>query len=135
MKEITDKDFSSMFLVAALYNFIAAFVMLALPEISIRMELGENAVQAILNNYYAYTFYNFTWLFVFIFGIGYYIVSRDVNKNHGIVVTGIIGKVLFYVYFAIAYFMSNCTILMLMSVSGDLLFSGLFAYFLYKKRK
>ena len=37
-------------------------------------------------------------------GIGYYIVGRDINKNHGIVLLGIIGKIIIFIFFLVAFF-------------------------------
>ena len=88
-----------------------------------------------LADFYAHTFYNFTWSLVFIFGVGYFIVSMDVDKNHGLVVTGILGKLFFYFYYLYLFLTSKCTLFGMAGVSGDLMFSLLFAYFLYDKRK
>jgi hypothetical protein len=79
--------------------------------------------------------YNFQGATILIFGFGYYLVSRDVNKNHGIVIMGIIGKLFFFVYYTYMYFTMHATIVAFLAVIGDLIFSILFAYFLVQKRK
>jgi hypothetical protein len=33
--------------------------------------------------------------FIIFFGVGYFIVSRDISKNHGIIVIGMPGKIIF----------------------------------------
>jgi purine-cytosine permease-like protein len=72
---------------------------------------------------------------VFIIGIGYYIVSRDIDKNHGVVILGAIGKfymiILFSIYFAQGY--SN--FLPVIPAIGDLIFGILFVEFLISYKK
>lgn len=130
MREITDIDYSRFFKVAAVYNFFAALFFLAFPGLGAELMLRGGTV----TTFPAHMFYNITWAFVLIFGIGYYIVALDVDKNHGVVVIGIIGKLFFYFYFLYLFLRSQCTLFGLAGVSGDLLFSMMFAYFLYKKR-
>lgn len=131
MRKFTDEFYGKLFLIAAVYNFIASLFFLGFPGFSAKLMLQVGA----LNDFYAHTFYNFTWGLVFVFGVGYFIVSLDVNKNHGVVVTGILGKLLFYFYFLYLFLNSKCTLFGMAGVSGDLLFSFLFGYFLYDKRK
>ena len=130
MRQITDTDYSWLFKVAALYNVLAAVFYLVFPELGAKLMFKNSAVAI----YPAIIFYNFTWVAVLLFGIGYYIVSLDVNKNHGIVVIGILGKLFFFFYFLYLYFQSQCTLLAVAGGIGDLLFVILFAWFLYKKR-
>lgn len=131
MKTFTDDQYATFFKMAAIYNFIAAAGFLLLPDFGSMMFLKKGA----LENFYAHMFYNFTWAFVFIFGIGYYIVGLDVDKNHGIVLIGIIGKLFFYVYFLYLFTISRSTLFSVAGVTGDLLFSVAFAYFLFQKKK
>jgi hypothetical protein len=135
MKQFSDRAYSRMFLVSAIWNLYLSLGSIFMPELSVKLGFGADAVPTILNNYYTYTFYNFMSASVLVFGIGYYIVSRDVNKNHGIVLIGIIGKLVFFVYYTIAYFTSHCTVLMFLAVLGDFIFSIMFIYFLVQKRK
>ena len=130
MKRFTDDQYSKLWRIAAFYNFFASAIMLIFPQFSAKLVLQAGAV----NDFYAHTFYNFTWAFVMIFGIGYFIVSLDVNKNHGVALLGILGKVFFYLYYLKLYFGSHCTLFGLAGVTGDLLFSIAFSYFLYQKK-
>jgi len=58
----------------------------------------------------------------------------DVDKNHGIVVIGILGKLFFCFYFLCLFFHSQCTFFGVAGGSGDPLFCIIFAWFLCKKR-
>lgn len=130
MQKLTDEFYQKLFLIAAIYNFFAALSFLLLPNFSAKLMFEAGA----LTPYYAHAFFNFTWVLVLIFGIGYYIVSRDINKNHGVVVIGILGKLFFFFYYLHMYQHSRCSILGMMGVTGDLIFSALFAFFLYDKK-
>jgi hypothetical protein len=135
MKQFSDKAYSRFFLVSAIWNFYFSISALAMREFNIKVAFGEEAVSAVTGNFFATTFYNFMFAAVLVFGIGYYIVSRDVTRNHGIVLLGIIGKLCFFVYYGVMYIQSQCTIVAMLSVTGDFIFALLFAYFLVQKRQ
>ncbi len=71
----------------------------------------------------------------FVFGIGYYWVSRDINKNHDIVKMGIIGKV--FVFVALLWAGISGQIAWPLAGAGvvDLLFALLFIEFLITSSK
>ena len=73
--------------------------------------------------------------FIITFGIGYIIVSRDIAKNHGIVVLGIIGKTLFFVQCAIAFASNEANLLLLLTGIVDVVFAALFLEFLLSVRR
>lgn len=135
MKKFSDKIYSRMFLVSAIWNFYFSLTGILMPKLNLKLCYGADVASDIFNNFYSYTLYNFQQATILIFGIGYYIVSRDVNKNHGMVVLGIIGKTFFFVYFTYMYFTARTTIVPFLAVIGDFIFSVLFAYFLVQKRK
>jgi hypothetical protein len=73
------------------------------------------------------------WLALAItFGIGYYMVSRDLYGNKGIVVLGIIGKLAFSVVFiySLVAFKGQVPPFFLIPVGGDLVFVVLYWMFL-----
>lgn len=77
------------------------------------------------------------WLYLFLaivftFGIGYFMVGKNIDKNHGIVVLGIITKVIVFIVFAYYYFFKEniLDILIFLIGVGDLVFSILFLEFL-----
>ena len=135
MQEFSDKVYSRMFLISAIWNLYFSITALLLPKLNLTLCYGEEVASGILNNFYSYMLYNFQGAAILVFGIGYYIVSRDVSKNHGIVVIGIIGKLFFFVYYTYMYFITRATIVPFLAVIGDFIFSILFAYFLVQKRK
>jgi hypothetical protein len=135
MKQFSDKFYSRMFLISAIWNFYFSLSGLLLPQLNLKLCYGEEVAIDIMNNFYSYTLYNFQQSSILLVGIGYYIVSRNVNKNHGLVLLGIIGKLFFFVYFSYMYFTMRTTTVSFLAVIGDFIFSILFAYFLVQKRK
>lgn len=77
--------------------------------------------------------YYYAWIALFMtFGIGYYLVYRDMYRNRDIVLLGAIGKLAFaavFVYNFLAY-PGGVPRLFLIPVIGDLVFVVLFVLFL-----
>jgi len=67
---------------------------------------------------------------VFVFGIGYYWVSKDIFMNHDIVKLGIIAKTLVFVVFSYHYFIGNMPLPIFLCGVVDLIFAILFIQFL-----
>jgi hypothetical protein len=71
---------------------------------------------------------------VLVFGIGYYIVSRDPGRNRGIVWMGMLAKIAFF-FAAIPYFLKKkITAITFLLAFGDLVFGILFGLFLRNTR-
>ena len=66
----------------------------------------------------------------FVFGIGYYWVSRDVRKNRDLVRLGVLGKLAVFVLFSIAWITGEIPFLLVFPGVGDLIFAILFIGFL-----
>ncbi len=66
----------------------------------------------------------------FVFGIGYYWVSRDIYSNHAIVKLGILGKLLVFVLLVAAWINCNISIFLVPPGIVDLIFAILFVEFL-----
>jgi len=67
---------------------------------------------------------------VFVYGIGYFWVSRDINKNHDIVRMGIIGKLIVFVALLWAWLAGEVPVILVGAGIVDLIFSILFIKFL-----
>ncbi len=67
---------------------------------------------------------------VFVFGIGYYWVSKDLSKNHDIVKLGIIAKVIVFLIFSYHYLFGNMPLMIALCGVVDLIFAILFIEFL-----
>lgn len=66
----------------------------------------------------------------FVYGLGYYWVSKDIEKNHGIVMMGIIGKLLVFVGLFWAGVTGQVHMILIGPGLMDLIFAILFIEFL-----
>ncbi len=66
----------------------------------------------------------------FVYGIGYFWVSRDISRNHDIVRMGIIGKLIVFVSMLLAWIGGEIPIIIVGSGVVDLIFAILFIEFL-----
>ena len=77
--------------------------------------------------------YYYSWIALFMtFGIGYYLVHRDMYGNKNLVILGIIGKLSFSAIFiaGMIFAPGKTPLFFLIPVVGDLVFVGLFWRFL-----
>ena len=123
--------YKGLFLIAGLWNLGGAIPAWLGAIYMPGLTFGSSgiAVPAVLFPYHA------MYAFIITFGIGYIIVSRDIAKNHGIVVLGIIGKVLFFTSCVGAYASKEANLLVLLTGIGDLVFAFLFLKFLLSVRR
>lgn len=131
MDQLTKEKYSKQFFIGALWNMSIAGSALLLPKLTNKLVFGLKSVI----KYGPTTFaLKLTWALVFVYGIGYYIVSRDPEKNRGIVWMGIFGKLAFF-FTALAYYPKKIITLLAMTLCfGDFVFSALFALFLVKTK-
>ncbi len=66
----------------------------------------------------------------FVFGIGYYWVSKNLYENHAVVRMGIIGKLLVFILALIHLVAGDIHVALFAGACGDLLFAILFMVFL-----
>lgn len=127
----TSSYYKKLFFIGGLWNIVIAVPawigMILVPEFA--ASLFGLAPPTILYPYHA-----MLW-FVVCFGVGYIIVSRDITKNHGIVVIGILAKSLYFIDCVITISLKQANVLLLLIGIGDLIFAGLFWEFLYTSRK
>ncbi|MFZ5449939.1 MAG: hypothetical protein ACOZFS_15010 [Thermodesulfobacteriota bacterium] len=77
--------------------------------------------------------YYYSWIALFVtFGIGYYLVFRDMYGNKNLVILGVIGKLSFSIIFiaGMLFGPGKIPFFFLIPVIGDLVFVVLFARFL-----
>ena len=114
--------YQKLFFAAALWNWLLAGgdLLLQLTEVL----FTDNALQA------GWVFQTGFSCFAFIFGFGYYWLSRDIHSNHGIIKMAVMGKVMVGVLFAVDYWYTDGPLLPAIIGAGDLLFGLLFIEFL-----
>jgi len=148
MNQTTKGKYSTLFFIAALWNVCisgSALLfpvlpawnlslggrVLLLPDLMNKLVFGFESVVTYGIDTFALTL---TWALVFVYGIGYYFVSRNTEKNRGIVWMGILGKMAFF-FTALIYYMKDIITLLTMSLCfGDFVFACLFIFFLVKTK-
>lgn len=80
-------------------------------------------------------FYHLFFGIVIVYGIGYYLVSANLDKNHGIVLLGILGKLWAFLVVGFYYFAGDINLLGVGPAIGDLIFAILFIEFLLNYKK
>ena len=113
-----------MFIIGAIWNLAAAISLLIM---SYFINLGLSTLGLI--------YYQFFLNSVILFGIGYFIVGININKNHGIVLLGIVGKIGVFTYFLAYFILGIMTILLVIAGIIDLIFACLFVEFLLNFEK
>ena len=110
-----------MFLCAAIWNWILAVVFLTLPRIDMNYftAVGFEIPNSML------WFDSFMGL-IFVFGIGFYIVSTDITQNHGLILMACFEKTIVFIIPVMWFFLGEGSLWVVLVASGDLLFGLLF---------
>jgi len=107
----------------SLWNSYFAFSGLIMPRLTMWLISGsKNIITGILPR----TFFAFFWATVGIFGWGYYLVSRDPDKNQGIIWMGCFAKVAIFLTFALLYLRKYITLFGFLCALGDLIWTIFF---------
>jgi hypothetical protein len=119
-----------MFLIAALWNWTLAITFLVLPRIDINyfVATGLEIPNTML------WFDSFMGM-VFVFGLGFYIVSKNMKENHGLILMACFEKFTVFVIPTIWFFLGQASIWVVLFVTVDLIFGFLFIEHLRVIRK
>ncbi|MER3445383.1 MAG: hypothetical protein C4291_00460 [Candidatus Dadabacteria bacterium] len=121
---MNESFYKRVFLIGALWNIVGgAFITLFAVWIFSTANLTPPQPPA----------YFHSWIALFVtFGIGYYMVYRDMYGNKNIVILGIIGKMAFAIIFIynMITLRGQVPLFFLIPVIGDLIFAALFGMFL-----
>jgi hypothetical protein len=109
-----------LFFIGALWNWGA--VLLSLGVVFINKDLLTFFFKVPDSMLFCYIF----WGAVFVFGLGYYWVSKDVERNRDLIKMGIIAKGMVFLLFFIYLIKGDITWLLFMGGCGDLVFAFLF---------
>ncbi|MFX0139772.1 MAG: hypothetical protein ACFFDN_39395 [Candidatus Hodarchaeota archaeon] len=124
------KYYKYMFLIGAIWNLVIGLMFIALsPLVDILVPMFGMEVPPSL------IFYHSFFGIVTVFGIGYYLVARDITKNHGIVMLGTIMKFYAFVLYLIYFILGYSNFLPILFVIVDLIFACLFVEFFISFKK
>jgi len=111
-----------MYTVAALWNWIIAVGFIILPRIDVGYFSLAGPIEAPPSLIWFDNFFSF----VFIFGLGYYFISRSITENYGLIKMCICEKIWVFIL-AIAYFLiGHASALVVLVAFGDFVFGFLF---------
>jgi hypothetical protein len=132
MKKISSGFWQKMFFIGALWNISIGLIGLCFYDYAIRMLFGS---QAITDNLLTLIFFRFFMLAVIIFGVGYYVVSRNILANRAVVWMGLTAKLVIFFTFIYYYLRGQASWFSVFGSSGDFIFSIFFILFLYQTHK
>ena len=124
----SDKNgYTILFVVAALWNWGAAGGFAVSPSFFLELYgLGTEVMSDL--------FFQLFWVIVFIFGFGYFMVSRNQVANRGIVWLGVIGKLGVFGLFVLHAVKGNVSYMLAGAGFGDAVFAVFFLRYLYVTR-
>lgn len=131
MKNLSDNFYSKMFFLGALWNIAIGLAGVLFYELTITLFFGPDAV---VYNLISAMFYRLFMIAVIVFGIGYFIVSRDLSQNRAILWLGLACKMILFIVFTSLFFSGKATLLAFITLSGDFIWSLMFFYFLWQTR-
>lgn len=116
-----------MFIIGAFWNWIlsVSFIILSIVDETIFATFGITKPPTLF-------FLHALLILIFTFGIGYFIVGRDINNNSGIVILGIISKLAYFGCNLIYLFMGDLTLVFVVLAFGDFVFAMLYIEFMLK---
>ena len=127
MVKLMDKNqyYKHMFLIAALWNWIIAVIMVLLSIV-----LPSSARDFGMEVPPTWFFYHLMWFFVFVIGILLFVISRDLEKYHGLMFIFVIEKVGVFLIGLAYYLIGDVNEGGLLIGVVDLIFGILFIEFL-----
>lgn len=132
MKELNNIFFKRMFFLAALWNTGIALTGLFFTDFSIALFFGEAAITA---NFLALLMFKLFMAAIMVFGAGYYLVSLELMLNRGVIWMGLASKLILFVVFIFLFLLGKASLIAMLALTGDFLWSLLFILFLHKSRK
>jgi hypothetical protein len=131
MKKINTDLWQKMFFIGSLWNISIGLIGLCFYNLAITMFFGAKAAT---DNLLALIFFRFFMIAVILFGIGYYVVSRDLLANRAVVWLGLIAKLIIFFTFVYYYALGQASWFSVFGCSGDFAFSILFILFLFQTK-
>ncbi len=124
-----EKYYKILFIVAALYNIInsVTFILISIVATDLFPVFGVAIPPSMV-------WLQLSLILIALLGVGYIMVSRDISKNHGLVLVGGLAKLSFFLMSLIYFFIGDLNVLIVLLGSVDLIMVILFMEFLLKNR-
>jgi cytochrome c biogenesis protein CcdA len=118
------------FRAAAIWNMLGAASALANPQLHI--QLFYHWTQPL--DFLALTMHYMLWTFIFLLGVGYGLIGNDPYHNSALLWVGILGKTGAALIWYAVYVLGHGTPMLLIGATGDLIWAGVFFWWLQKIR-
>jgi hypothetical protein len=119
-------------LAATAFNFLIGASIVLATEWSFDLAYGPSGDT---DNAMAQTLWRDFGIFVLLIGVGYYIVARDVTRNHGLALLGIFAKLFDVVALTTRFFLGLAAPIVLVPAAIDGVFALMFVVFLVWARR
>ncbi|MBY9004398.1 MAG: hypothetical protein KGD73_10535 [Candidatus Lokiarchaeota archaeon] len=125
-----EKYYKILFIVAALYNIInsVTFILVSIVATDLFPLFGVEIPPSMI-------WLQLSLILIALFGVGYIMVSRDISKNHGLVLIGGLAKLSFFLLTMIYFLLGDVNILIVLLGGVDLIMVILFIEFLIFQSK
>jgi len=123
--------YKNMFTLGALWNFGIGFTGLIFANFAVMIFFGPGVRTG---DFLGEVMLKIVMLAIIIFGTGYFLVSRSIEHNRGLVWLGLLSKLILFVLISYYFFTGRASVLGFLAVTGDFLWSIGFFHFLWNTR-
>jgi hypothetical protein len=134
MKRLSKKTYKVFFVIAAIWNISGGLGAIFMFESNMISLWGAEYIQMFYDNRVALSTYRLFWVLVIIFGVGYYVISRDLTKNRAVIWMAVAGKLTVFSIWSYDYSIGAIQPAALFGGVGDLIFTLIFLFFLWQTR-
>lgn len=120
-----------MFLIAAIYNWIAGAFIIILSIFFLPLAISITEMEAPPSLVFLHSFLGL----IIVFGIGFYLISMDIDKYYTIAIIGTIEKYVIVFIWTIYILIGEAGTFALSIIIGDFIFGCLFLEFLINRKK
>jgi len=125
-----EKYYKWLFIIGAIFNWIMAVSFfigsIAIPEIFVLFGTAYPPTLFFLHALLG---------LIFVYGIGYFIVGRDIHKNRGCVWLGILSKLSFFTFCVVYFILGDLNFVIVIFGTFDFIFACLFIEFIINFKK
>jgi len=132
MAYLKEETYREMFFIGSLWNLMVGLGSLTMFKMSMWLLFGKKAMTNAITSTLPLRFF---YIAVALFGWGYYMVSRNLKENRGIIWMGMTAKIIIFGTFAWYYRLKQIKLFALLAGCVDFVLTLLFAMFLWDTRK
>jgi len=114
-----------LFIIGAIWNWAASlpFILIVLTNPNMLLAFGLDVPPSLI-------WVQIFLACVFLFGIGYFLVGREIEDNHAVALIGALAKIVVFIAFVYYFAIGDVPLFLVLLGTGDLIFAILFLEFL-----